>query len=46
MATTKPDNYKQNSSGTRHLATSLLIRVVLLAVWVALVDLWLAPALS
>ncbi len=42
MATTEPDNHKQNDSGSGHTGTSLLIRVVLLAVWVAMVDLWLA----
>ena len=42
MATTKPDNYKQNNAASPHSGTSLLIRVVLLAVWVAMVDLWLA----
>jgi hypothetical protein len=42
MATTEPDNNTLNSSGNHHQGTSLLIRVALLAVWVAMVDLWLA----
>ncbi len=42
MATTEPDNNKENNSRSSQNGTSLLIRVVLLAGWVALVDLWLA----
>ncbi len=41
MATTMPDN-KQNNEESPHSGGSLLIRVVLLAVWVAMIDLWLA----
>jgi hypothetical protein len=41
MATTDPGNNRQNSTANNQTGTSLLIRVVLLAVWVALVDLWL-----
>ncbi len=42
MATTEPDNNNHNNPGNRQSGTNLLIRVVLLAVWVAMVDLWLA----
>ena len=42
MATTEPTNNKQYTVVSTHSGTSLLIRVVLLAVWVAMVDLWLA----
>ena len=41
MATTEPNN-RQNNSENRHSGTNLLIRVVLLAVWVAMIDMWLA----
>jgi hypothetical protein len=41
MATTKPDTNNQNNLVNNQTGTSLLIRVVLLAVWVAMVDLWL-----